>query len=174
VEVLADAVGPITLEDRWKLLADYTTSTRLDRLVDTAVLDGERPRAFTARVRAFLADPSDEATYRWLDAELRAWVANHQHLTDLVSRSALLKEIAPISQSLSEVADVGLRCLGALHASRAITPEEWKVHQKVLESASVPMAEVTLPNISGIRALLESVSDNAEIISVDMNSKESS
>jgi hexosaminidase len=163
IEILADVVEPITLEARWKLLTRYTTGTPLNRLVDTAVPDGERPRAFTAKVTAFVANPSDDATYGWLDAELRVWADNHQRLTVLAADSALLTEVIPISKALSDVADVGLTCLGALRTSQSITAEERKAHEAVLEFADVPMVEVTLPVIASIRALLEAVPHNAQL-----------
>jgi len=172
VGILADVVEPITLEARWKLLARYTTSTPLDRLVDTAVPDGERPRTFLARVTAFVADSSDDVNYRWLYVELRDWAENHQRLTGLVVHSKLLTEVLPVSKALHDVAHVGLDCLGALQANESITPKQRKAHAAVLESAGVSTAEVTLPVIAGIRALLEAVPDDAGIAPVDLNRKE--
>ncbi len=163
VKVLADVVEPITLEARWKLLAQYTTSTPLNRLVDTAVPDGETPRAFTAMVEAFVADPSHDATYRRLEADLQVWTHNHERLAGAVAHSARLTEVIPVSKALSDVADVGLTCIRALHASESITREEREAHMAVLEIASVPMVEVTLAVIPGIRTLLESVPDDLEI-----------
>ena len=109
------------------------------------------------------ARASDDATYGWLDAELRVWADNHQRLTVLAADSALLTEVIPISKALSDVADVGLTCLGALGTSQSITAEERKAHEAVLEFADVPMVEVTLPVIASIRALLEAVPHNAQL-----------
>ena len=95
VEILAEVVEPITLEARWKLLEHYTTGTPLDRLVDTAVPDGERPRIFAAKVTTFLADSSDGTAYRWLEAEMRVWADNHQRLTERATTSPLLDGSAP-------------------------------------------------------------------------------
>jgi hexosaminidase len=157
VQILADVVEPITLEARWKLLTQYTTSTPLNRLVDAAVPDGETPRAFAARVAAFMADPSHGAMCRELEAEMKAWVDSPERLTSAVARSPLLTEVTSVSKALSDVAEVGLACLRALHASESITREERKAHMAVLELASVPRVEVTLAIIPGIRILLEAV-----------------
>ena len=162
VRVLADVVEPITLEARWKLLAQYTTSTALNRLVDTSVPDGETPRAFVATVEGFVADPSHDATFRRLEVDLQAWAANHERLRSIVARSVLLREILPVSKALSDAADVGLRCLRALHAAEPMTREERESHMAVLRLASAPIAEVTLAVIPGIQALLDAVTDNLE------------
>ncbi len=160
VEVLADVVAPITLEARWKLLAQYTTSTPLNRMVDAAVPDGETPRAFVAQVAAFVADPSHEATYRQLEADLQAWADNHERFGNVVARSALLTEVIPISEALSESARVGLACLRALHTGRSFTSEGHEAQRAVLASASAPMAELTLAVLPGILALLQAVPEN--------------
>ena len=157
VQILADVVEPITLEARWKLLAHYTTSTPLNRLVDATVTDGETPRAFAAKVAAFVADPSHGAMCRELEAEMMAWIDSPERLTSAVARSPLLTEITSVSKALSGVADVGLACLRALHASESITRKKRRAYMVVLELASVPRVEVTLAIIPGIRILLEAV-----------------
>jgi hexosaminidase len=157
VQILAEVVEPITLEARWKLLAHYTTSTPLHRLVDAAVPDGETPRAFAAKVVAFVADPSHGAMCRELEAEMKAWVDAHERVTSAVSRSPLVTELKSASKALSDVAEVGLACLRALHASESITREECEAYIAVLEMADVPRAEVTLAIIPGVRILLEAV-----------------
>ena len=58
---------------------------------------------------------------------------------------------------------MGLMCLRALRASEAMTREERERHHTVLELASVPMGEVTIAVIPGIRALLEAVPEDVEI-----------
>ncbi len=157
VQILAEVVEPITLEQRWKLLTHYTTSTPLNRLVDAAVTDGETPRAFAAKVAAFVADPSHGAMRRELEAEMNAWVDSPERLASAVVRSPLLTEITPVSKALSDVAGVGLACLRALHASKSIAREERKAYEAALELASVPRVEVTLAIIPGVRVLLEAV-----------------
>ena len=157
VQILAEVVEPIILEARWKLLTHYTTSTPLNRLVDAAVPDGETPRAFAAKVAAFVADPSHGAMCRELEVELQGWVDSHERITNAVAGSPLLIEITSVSKALSDVADVGLACLRALHASECITREERKAYMAVLALASVPRVEVTLAIIPGIRILLEAV-----------------
>jgi len=59
-----------------------------------------------------------------------------------------------------------------LQANESITPKQRKAHAAVLESAGVSTAEVTLPVIAGIRALLGAVPDDAGIAPVDLNRKE--
>jgi hypothetical protein len=94
---------------------------------------------------------------RELEAEMKAWVDSPERLTSAVARSPLLTEVTSVSKALSDVAEVGLACLRALHASESITREERKAHMAVLELASVPRVEVTLAIIPGIRILLEAV-----------------
>ena len=139
------------------MLTHDTTSTPLNRLVDAAVPDGETPRAFAAKVAAFVADPSHGAMCRELEVELQGWVDSHERITNAVAGSPLLIEITSVSKALSDVADVGLACLRALHASECITREERKAYMAVLALASVPRVEVTLAIIPGIRILLEAV-----------------
>jgi len=159
VQVLADVVEPITLEARWKLLAHYTTTTPLNRLVDAAVPDGETPRGFAAKVSAFVADPTHGVMRSELEAELKTWIAAHERITSDAPASPHLMEITSVSKALSDVAGVGLVCLRALRASKAITREERETHMAILESAGTPRAEVTLAIVPGIRTLLEAVPD---------------
>jgi hypothetical protein len=159
VQVLADVVEPITLEARWKLLAQYTTRTRLDRLVDATVPDGEGPRRFIAMVGAFVAGPSHDATYHRLRADLQGWKHNHERLAVDAADSERLKEILPVSKALSDIADVGLTSIRALYASLPMTLEERSAHMAVLDSASQPRAEVRIAVLPGIRRLLEAVQD---------------
>ncbi len=123
-------------------------------------------RAFATKVAAFVAEPSYDAMYRELEADLQAWATNNEGLSSTVARSALLAEVTPVSKALSDIADVGLRCLRALHAAEPITREERESHIAVLELASAPIAEVTLAVITGIRALLEAVPDDTQIASM--------
>ena len=159
IQVLADVVEPITLEARWKLLADYTTTTPLNRLVDAAVPDGETSRGFAAKVAAFVTDPTHGVMHSELEAELKTWVATHERITSDVPASPHLNEITSVSKALSDVAGVGLACLAALHSSKDITREERGTHMAILESAGPPRAEVTLAIVPGIRTLLEAVPD---------------
>jgi len=163
VQTLADVVEPITLETRWKLLAQYTTGTPLNCLVDAVVPDGEVPRAFIAMVAAFVADHSHDATYHQLRADLQLWKHSHERLAGADTDSALLTEILPVSKALSDVADVGLACIGALYASLPMTREEREAHMAVLDSANQPLAEVTLAVIPGIFTLLDAVPDDVGI-----------
>jgi hypothetical protein len=88
---------------------------------------------------------------------MKAWIDSHERITSAVGRSPLLTEITSVSKALSDVADVGLACLRALHTSETITREEREAYTVVLEMASVPRVEVTLAIIPGIRILLEAV-----------------
>jgi hexosaminidase len=158
-QTLTVVVEPITLEQRWKLVAHYTTSTPLNRLVDATVPDGQTPRTFEAKVAVFVADPANGVTCRELQGQLQTWVEAHERITSAVARSPLLTEVESVSKALSDVAGVGLACLEALHASDSMTEEERKAYFLVLELASAPRAEVTLAIIPGIRTLLEAVPD---------------
>ena len=66
-----------------------------------------------------------------------------------------MKELTPVSQSLSAVSDAGLQALQHFGENSA-SAQEWKTQQlSVLDAASQTQAQVTLAIVPAIRKLVE-------------------
>jgi hexosaminidase len=151
--VLAGAVRPL-FDPRWNNPA-YTSLTPLNRLVDAAPPDSEIAREFTREVEAFLDQPSDETLHGALATRLRVWRDNHETLETCLRSSPLLEEVEPLSTTLSQIAEVGLRSLEAIRSGRPISRTDREEDLAQLERAALPMAELELLVVPGVRRLLD-------------------
>ncbi len=152
LRTLANTVRPL-FDPRWNNHA-YTSLTPLNRLVDATPPDSETSRRFASEVERFLDNPSDESPHDTLATQLQAWRANHDVLGPFIRRHSLLAEVEPLSITLSQIAEVGLRYLQATRSGRALSRPERERDLALLERAALPTAELELQILPGIRRLL--------------------
>ncbi|HUG53717.1 MAG TPA: beta-N-acetylhexosaminidase [Vicinamibacteria bacterium] len=143
MRLLADLVTPVK-EYRRGQLRSYTSSTPLDRLVDTARADSRAVRSFRDEVDRYLRSPSGGRDDAALRATLTAWRDNHAVLEPILTASALGAEARPLSRDLSAAARLGLEALDAIQSGRP-APAPWADQAKTaLLAAGRPRAEVEL------------------------------
>jgi hexosaminidase len=127
----------------------------LNRLVDAV-----RPESITARdfdnlVNAFTAGnlaPGTEAEIRSL---LTRWRNNETEIQASAERSFLMKEVVPLSQSLSVLGTAGLEALDFLDRGNG-APQDWKTKQlAAIEEAKKPKAQVLLMVAPAVQRLVE-------------------
>ncbi len=121
LRTLADVTEPGSLGLRHRIHPDSDRTSPLNRFVDAA-----RPDSATARRFAELVDRRDPEARQWL----QRWAANDAKLRPLIVSRAILREVAPISALLSNIASQALTGQGAETA-------EMKAAQK-------PVGDVTL------------------------------
>jgi hexosaminidase len=144
LRVLADVVEPVKEYTRSSGNPDYTQFTPLNRLVDTV-----RPESDAGRNLRYSIAAKDWAAVR---RTLVLWRDNEALLRPTIERRSLLKEIAPLSTNLSQVAAVGLAALDRIEGR---TPEAPTLDaSQILRNAAKPVAELLLMAVPGVNALV--------------------
>ena len=158
LRVLADVVEPVKDYTREEIAPETPTSlVPLNRLVDTVHPESSLAREFAADVDRLIAGKGDDLTKRKIGKLLLRWRDNQAQLQPLESRSYLLKEIVPLSQNLSSVAEVGLEALDYLQREEQ-PPDEWKSEQlSILKNAEQPKGRLLLMVTPAIHKLVEFV-----------------
>ena len=140
---------------------NLTSLDPLNRMVDSVSPESETGRAFSGDVEALIAggfaDHEAEARVR---AELQAWQANDAALEPLLSDSALLKEISPVSKELSALAAAGLEALDAADRGATLSSARAKELAPLLADAQTPHADLLLMAAPAVQKLVTAVSPN--------------
>ncbi len=145
LKILADVVEPVKGYTRESSApVEPTSAMPLNRLIDAARPESNLARHFSelvSNLAAGKATPADEQEIRSL---LILWRDNDENLRPLIGRSFLLKETAPLSQALSELAQIGMQALDYLDRGELPT-EDWRKQQLALVSQdSQPKAQVLI------------------------------
>jgi hexosaminidase len=128
LETLAEAVEPVKNYNRAPAREYYVTHA-LNRFVDAAPAESEAAREFGVLVERAVA--GDAAARRGVRERLAAWRGNDARLRPLAERSALVKEVGPVSEALAAVAQAGLEALDAIEAGKKVAVE-WRARQAEL------------------------------------------
>ena len=157
LRVLADVVEPVKDYTREETAPELPSSlVPLNRLVDAVHPESRTAREFSNMVDALVAGRADDETKQKIRTLLLRWENNQEELQPLLSRSFLLREVAPLSQNLSGAATVGLQALDYLDRSQQ-PPDNWKaVSLLALQSAQQQQAQLLLMIVPSVQKLLES------------------
>jgi hexosaminidase len=154
LRVLADVVEPPKGYQRQELRT-FTDSTPLNRLDDAVPPESDKAREFNEiakRIAAGKATTHDrEQARQWLTL----WQMNDARLQPLLERSALTRDLAPLSRSLSEVARIGLEALNDLEQNRGVGREARQKNIEFLEAARKPQAVLLLMVAPSVELLVE-------------------
>jgi hexosaminidase len=149
LRVLADVVQPVGLSGRSRAGRNsghpYTQQTPLNRLVDAARPESDEARRFAAMVAA--------KDWTGVRQSLAAWKSNQAKLAPLL-QSSILREVAPVSENLTQVAVAGLAALDYIGKHQK-PPAEWNLNMnKMLAEAKKPKSEVTLAIVDPVQQLV--------------------
>jgi len=156
LKALADVVEPVKNYTREETApAEPTSLTPLNRVVDAARPESDAARQFTDMVNSLLSGKPKPGTETQIRAALIHWRDNQVDLQPLAEKSFLVKEVMPLSQNLSALANAGLAALDYLaHGERA--PDSWKSQQLALvEQAKKQQAQLLLMIAPAIRKLID-------------------
>jgi hexosaminidase len=137
--ILGAAVQP-PLGYQRESLKEYSTASALNRLVDAVSPESETARQFAADCKDIAAGKGSPAEWKYVEEWLRAWSENDSKLGPSLAGSELTAELAPLSQSVSKVAGVGLKALDALKNHRAMLTDEKSSALAALKAAKKPQA----------------------------------
>lgn len=128
----------------------YSTDEPLNRLPDTVL-----PESDTARHFGELVEHVKDAQAA---AEIRQWLVlwrdNDAKLEPIIAQSALLKGEEPASQTLMDVAKIGLQALSAIEEGKALDAQAAASYKTRLVAAGRPVAEVRIAVVAPIQTLV--------------------
>ncbi len=162
LQILADAVEPVKeyqrqTERRRAIGRVYTTLDAYNRLVDTVPPESMVKIRFEQLVDRLLSRTDTPADRAELQGMLQEWSSNDALLQPAIRRSALLKEIAPLSTSLSVVGTAGLHAFEYLQAGSAPSADWVRNQLTALDEAGKPKAELSIVVATGVRRLLHAL-----------------
>jgi hexosaminidase len=154
LKVLADIVEPVKFYTRGST-HEYTQMTPLKRLVDAARPESDRARMFRNMVDEMVDDaPKHMANRETIKAWLIEWRDNHSKLKPILEISLLLKEIIPLSEDVSSLADAGLQALDFLENKKQ-PPQPWIENvSSLLKRPQRPKYELVIMIVPAIRKLV--------------------
>ena len=156
LRTLADVVEPVkdyTREDTAPV--EPTSLLPLNRLIDAAHPESATARQFTDMVDGLLSGKTGPGTKEQIKVLLLRWRDNQASLQPQVNQSFLLKEILPLSQSLTAVASAGLQALDYIDRG-ARAPDDWITAQvSLLQQAQQQQAQLLLMIAPPVQKLVE-------------------
>jgi hypothetical protein len=153
LRVLADLVTPVQGYRRGTQRV-YTSSSALERLVDTARPDSVAMRTFQAELDKYLLSAAEVRNDAALRAIFTTWRDNHAVLEPILTASPLGQEARPLSRDLAALGTVGLEALEAIRGGRPAAAE-WAARARgVVDAAAPARAEVELFAVPGMAKLV--------------------
>ena len=149
LQVLAAVVQPPEGYAREEL-RDYNTASPLNRLVDAVPPESETARKFSDLAR--LIAQGKASPKQWQEARdwLVLWRDNDARLKPLLEKSDLTAELLPVSQTLSQVAALGLLALDDLQNHRVAGTDRLQKNLQLLKAAAKPQAvllDMVVPSV---------------------------
>ncbi len=160
LRTLADVAEPVKDYARSELAPGPATSlTPLNRLVDAVRPESMTARDFDNLVSAFASGNLAPGTEPEIRALLTRWRNNQTDIEAAAGRSFLMKEVVPLSQSLSVLGTAGLEALDFLDRGNG-APQDWKTQQLALiEQAKKPQAQLLLRVAPSVQKLVEAAAN---------------
>jgi hexosaminidase len=157
---LADVAEPASLqireEEAEKAGGIQTSDIPLNRMVDAVLPESEIARQFSQDVDQFVGSKFQDAKAKSdIRVLLLAWRDNDKELRPLLQNSFLLKELAPVSQTLSSLAGAGLQALDYIDKGER-APDSWLKEQiAIFQQAEKPAADLFLAVAPAVHKLVE-------------------
>jgi len=156
LRVLASVVQPPRGYTRGGL-KEYNTSSPLNHLVDAVPPESETGRIFgqiCKRIAVGSATPHDwQQAHDWLEL----WRNNDAALEPMLTNSDLTAELVPVSQSLHQTAEIGLRALDSLQKGEAISADVQKQDLAAILAAEKPQSVLLLTVAPSVELLVKTL-----------------
>jgi hexosaminidase len=158
LRVLADLVTPVKQYRRGGQRV-YTSSSALDRLVDTARPDSVSMRTFQNELDTYLLSPADARSDAALRGIFTTWRDNHAVLEPILTASTLGQEARPLSRDLAALGAVGLEALDSIRGGRSASADWTARSRGIVEAAAPARAEVEFFVVPGLAKLVLAASE---------------
>lgn len=139
LKVLAAVVQPPEGYEREEL-REYDSFTPLNRLVDAVPPESDVARKFTDLVNVIASGTASQEQWQVARNWLVLWRDNDAKLRPVLERSDLTQELKPLSQSMSQVAAIGLQALDDLQNHRVVSTDARQKNLEFLQTAAKPQA----------------------------------
>jgi hexosaminidase len=152
--VLASVVQPPKGYER-ESLHEYGTWSALNHLVDAVPPESETGRKFNELAKLIAAGKA--TPQQWQEAQnwLVLWRDNDAKLQPLLKGSELTAELSNLSQSVSQVAAVGLQALDDLKSHRSVSSDVKDKNLQLLKAAAKPKAVLLDMVTPSVKVLVE-------------------
>jgi hexosaminidase len=161
LRVLADVVEPVKGYARESTSpVEPTSAMPLNRVIDAARPESAVARHFSDLVNALITEQTTGGqgtteTAQQIRSFLVLWRDNQANLQPLEGQSFLLKEVIPVSEALSGLAEIGIQAMDYLD-HKQLAPDDWKKRQLAfVQQASQPKAQVLIMVAPSIGKLVE-------------------
>ena len=157
---LADIAEPASLqfreEEAQRAGGIQTSDTPLNRMVDAVLPESEVARRFTQMVNQFVGSNFQDAKAKSnIRALLLVWRDNDNELRPLLQNSYLLKELSPVSQTLSSLGGVGLQALDNIDKGEQGSDSWHKEQIEIFQQTEKPAADLFLAVAPAVQKLVE-------------------
>jgi len=159
LRVLGDVVQPPRGYERGSLRS-YDSFSPLNRLVDAVPPESDTARHFHDLVRLIVSGKAAPGEVEEARSLLVLWRDNDARLQPLLANSELTSELAPLSTSLRQVAEVGLAAVDHLQKGDK-APAGWRDQQlQFLKQAAAPQAVLLNMSVPAVTELVQAVPAN--------------
>jgi hexosaminidase len=152
--VLAGVVQPPVGYQREEL-KEYDWHSPLNHLVDAVPPESETARKFKDLVTVIVAGRGSPEQFQEAREWLTLWRDNDAKLEPSLKQSDITVELAPLSQSLSQVSAIGLRALDDLENHRVADAATTQSDAQVLKTAEKPQAVLRDMLVSPVGTLVQ-------------------
>ena len=152
--VLAGVVQP-PLGYQREQLKEYDWHSPLNHLVDAVPPESDTARKFKTLVNAIVAGNASPEQFQQAKWWLSLWRDNNAKLEPSLKESDITAELAPLSQSLSQVAAIGLRALDDLQNHRTPDAATTQNDVQILKAAEKPQAILRNMAVAPIEKLVQ-------------------
>ena len=136
----------------------YTTSTPLNRLVDSIPPESDAAREFRDEVDRYLAAPKGQRNGESLRKDLGHWAVNTKLVQSILQNNSLLNENLPVADAIAALCDAGQQALGALDSGNP-PAADWK--QRTLATVNkyvdTRIGDLLVQIAPGVQKLVEAV-----------------
>jgi hexosaminidase len=153
LRVLADVVQPPRNYERQDLRT-YADLTPLNRLADAVPPESDIAHEFNELAKRIASGKASQQDWQQAHQWLMLWRDNDVKLQPLLQRSFLTQELAPLSHTLAEVADMGLKALDDLRQNRVVDTDARARNLAFLKSSEKPQAVVVLIVVPSVELLV--------------------
>lgn len=156
LDVFASVLEPVKGYSRHA--EKYTTSTPLNRLVDSIPPESDAARQFRDEVDRYLSAPQGQRNSETLLHQLAHWSVNTRLVEPALQNNSLLNENLPVADAITVLCDAGQQALGFLDSGNAPDPD-WK--QRTLANVNkyvdTRVGDLLIQIAPGVRKLIEAV-----------------
>lgn len=137
---------------------NYTSSTPLNRLVDSIAPESDQARDFRDAVEQYLAAGPNERNSAALKKQLTEWSENTAAVRPTLQNNSLLTENIGTADALAGLCKTGLEALFYLDSAAGAPPADWKQRNLgAVQDAAKRHGDILLPIAPGVEKLVQAV-----------------